>query len=127
MTYDPNLYDLHHGDLHVLYSTTAIDGKPHLRYADAGSEKSFTGEQIQTEELSLGHLVSVVIETVPDLRVVTFSFFVPKLNVTGEAQVTSVGIYTTARTSIGGPALVKGQLATWRTISLSGTARFVKS
>ena len=36
----PDLYTLHGGGLHVSYSTTGIDGKPHFTYQDAQSSMS---------------------------------------------------------------------------------------
>jgi hypothetical protein len=124
-TYLPNLFDLFSKRVHVQYTTTSIDGKARLSYRDKGRDKSFTGDQIRTEDTSIGRLVSVTLEAVPDLEVVTFSFFLPTLNIEREAHVVTEGLYTTARTSIGGPALVKGQIETWRSITLAGMARAV--
>lgn len=124
-TYQPNLFDLFYRRVHVQYTTTSIDGKARLHYRDRSVDKSFSGEQIRTEETSLGRLVSVALEVVPDLHTVTFSFFLPTLHVEREAHIVTQGLYTTARTSIAGPALVQGQVESWRAITLSGMARAV--
>jgi hypothetical protein len=126
-TYLPNQFDLFSKHVHVQYSTTSIDGKARLHYKDRSIDKSFVGDDIRTEDTSIGRLVSVTLSVVPDLKSVTFSFFLPTLNVEREAHVITEGLYTTQRTSIGGPALVKGQLETWRAITLSGIARSVES
>lgn len=121
----PNQFDLFRKDVHVQYATTGIDGRARLSYRDRKREMSFTGEAIRVEETSIGRLISVDIEAVPDLHTITFSFFVPTIKVEREAHVVTEALYTTSRTSIAGPALVKGQVQTWRGITLSGIARAV--
>jgi hypothetical protein len=125
-TYLPNLYDLFSKRVHVQYALSGIDGKPRLHYRDKSQEKTFTGDEIRGEDTSIGRLVTVTLEVVPDLHTISFSFFLPTINLEREAHVVTEGLYTTARTSIGGPRLVKGQLETWRAITLSGMARVVE-
>ncbi|APR87081.1 hypothetical protein A7982_12430 [Minicystis rosea] len=124
--YQPNQFDLFRKDVHVQYATTGIDGLPSLDYRDRKMHKSFRGEAISVEETSIGRLVSVTIGYVPDMQTVTFSFFLPTLNVERETHVVTEAIYTTQRTSIAGPSLVKGQIESWRSITLSGMARQVQ-
>ena len=116
-TYQPNQYDLFSKRVHVTYATTGIDGKPRLTYLDKGSARSFAGDQIRLEETSIGRLVSVTLEVVPDLHTISFSFLLPMLNIEREAHVVTEGVYTTARSSIGGPALVKGEFYQFRAVS----------
>jgi hypothetical protein len=124
-TYLPNLYDLFHKTVHVQYAASGIDGKAHLTYRDLRREKHFSGDEIRVEETAAGRLVTVMLEATPDRDTLSFSFFLPTLNIEREAHVVSVAMYTTSRTSIGGPRLVRGQLESWRTITLSGMARAV--
>ncbi|MFT3769201.1 MAG: hypothetical protein QM820_27495 [Minicystis sp.] len=126
-TYLPNLFDLFRKDVHVQYTVSGIDGQPRLQYRDRKRELSFSGDQIRVEETSIGRLVSVVLVAVPDKQTLTFSFFVPTLNVDREAHIVTEALYTTTRTSIGGPALVRGQVESWRGITLSGIARAVQT
>jgi len=42
-----------------------------------------------------------------------------------KASIKTIGILTTAKTTIGGPNLMKGAIQTYKTVSLSGTAKFV--
>jgi hypothetical protein len=126
-TYLPNQFDLFSKRVHVQYATTSIDGKPRLTYRDRGVDRTFVGDEIRTEDTSVGRLVSVTLSVVPDLHTVTFSFFLPTLNIDREAHVVTEGLYTTQRTSIGGPQLVRGQLESWRSVTLSGIARSVQS
>ncbi len=125
-TYLPNLFDLFSKRVHVQYALSGIDGRPRLTYRDKGKEKGFTGDDITAEDTAMGRLVTVTLEVVPDLHSMTFSFLLPTLNIERESHVVTEGIYTTSRTSIGGPSLVKGQLQSWRAITLSGIARVVQ-
>lgn len=122
----PNLYELHRKSLHVTYSTTSLDGRARLHYVDGRVDKSYVGEEIQVADIGIGRLITVMLEVVPDLRAVTFSMLLPDVHVEREAHIETEGLYTTARTSIGGPALVKGQIQTYRAVALSGTARAVE-
>lgn len=122
----PNLFDLHYRGVHVQYSASGIDGKPRLTYRDTKRERTFAGDEIVVADTAAGRMVTVVLEAVPDLQTLSFSFFVPTISIEREEHVESVGLYTTSRTSIGGPALVKGQVDTWRSITLAGMARAVQ-
>lgn len=126
-TQTPNLFDLDgFGGLHVSYSTTSIAGVPLFNYKYHGKDLSFRGDQIRVENTEIGQLVTVTIETIPDLHVITFSLLIPPINLTDhEARIQTEAIRTTARTSIGGPALVKGQLNTYESVRLHGFARAV--
>lgn len=122
----PNLYELHRKSLHLTYMSTSKDGRARLHYADKKGEKSFTGDEIQVTDSAIGRLLTVTLEAVPDLHVITLSILLPELHIEREAHIETAAIYTTSRTSIGGPALVKGQVQTYRAISLSGSARAVE-
>ena len=83
---------------------------------------------MRTSATEIGTLVTVDVAFVPDLETVTFSLFVPAVNLrngAAEAPVEIIGLLTSARTSIGGPGLVQGQLKTYQTIPLAGTAKVV--
>ena len=54
-----NMFAVAGGGLHVSYSTSGIDGKPHLSYQDPMRALSFTGDQIRRVEGDLGAIVSV--------------------------------------------------------------------
>lgn len=126
MTSQPNLYDLYRKGVHVQYATTGIDGKARLSYRDTKRARSFVGDEITVEDTAAGRLVTVILEAVPDLHTISFSFFLPMINLEREAHVETTAIYATGRTSIGGPALVRGQIGTWSAVTLSGMARAVE-
>ncbi len=121
-----NTYDLQgRSGLQVTYSSTSFTGDPRFRYADGVTDRSFRGDEIRTEDTSLGTLVTVRLNDVPDLEGTDFTLVVPRVNVE-EATTESVrtfGFWTLQRTSIGGPDLVKGQVQSYRAVGLRGTAQ----
>lgn len=85
----------------------------------------FHGDTLQREQTALGLVVSAVVEAVPALQTVILSLIVPNGNCPQDARSISIStfaVFTTARTSIGGPALVSGQLQSYKLVSLEGTA-----
>ena len=84
---------------------------------------------MRTAATEIGTLVTIDVAFVPGSGDgPTFSLFVPDVNLrngTAEAPVETIGLLTSARTSIGGPGLVQGQLKTYQTIPLAGTAKLV--
>lgn len=89
---------------------------------------AFATSDLRIEQTSLGQLVTVDLEAVPDLHTLSFTLALPEVHLDGdEAEVTTFGVWRTAATSIGGPALVKGQLDRYKTVTLKGTARAHRS
>jgi hypothetical protein len=111
------------GGLHVSYSTSGIDGKPHLSYQDPMRALSFTGDQIRRVEGDLGAVVSVTIVTTPDAGSTSFSLLVPHVNVPpfGSVSVSTEGITTHHTFSIA-PALDRGQRDFYHVTPMHGTA-----
>ncbi len=124
--HSPNMFELSGGGMSVIYSTTGIDGKPHLQYHDGHQNRVFAGDAIRRQESDLGTLVSVTLLTSPDAGTTSFSLLVPRVNLSGSetAHVRTEGITTTHRTSLM-PALNHGQLDVYGVTHLSGTARQV--
>lgn len=124
---EPNLYELQGYRIKVTYSTTSIAGKPLLTFQQGRKTLNFSGSDIQTEQTPIGTLVTVTIDTVPDLKTVMLSMLLPGVNLqqSTKANIKAIGIFTTTKTSIGGPKLVKGALQTYKVVALSGTARTV--
>ena len=125
-TVTPNLYQLSGKHLHVTYTTTGIDGHPTLGYQDAHQGKSFRGDEIRAVGCDLGTLVSVTLNMTPDAGSTSFSLFVPHMRIPQgtSAPVHTDGITTVHRTSFA-PQLIQGQLDTYSTMALQGTAQAV--
>ena len=122
----PDLYQVHGGGLHITYSTSGIDGKPHFTYHDAFQTKTFTGTEIRTVSTEIGTLVTVTIRLTVDSGSTSFTLMVPNVNLpaSNTAAIETFGVTTFHRFSIV-PALNLGQTETYTVTQLSGTASFV--
>src|SRR5579884_1438443 len=76
----PNLYQVSGDGIHVTYSTSGFDGKPHFSYQDATRNESFTGDGIRTVQTEIGTLVTVTIRLTIDSGSTSFTLFVPNVN-----------------------------------------------
>jgi hypothetical protein len=121
---EPNLYQLSDKHLHVTYSTTGVDGKPHFSYQDLHQTLNFSGDQIRSVETEIGTLVSVTIRLTVDSGGTTFSVLLPRVNIPGEQSVPirTVGITTLHKFSI---LPVIGQRDFYTVTPLTGSARRV--
>src|SRR3954454_6165192 len=122
---NPNLFELRGGGLHVTFTASAIDGKNHLSYRDADGPKEFSGRQIATTRTPLGALHTVELRQVADLEQVTFTLLLPEFRGGGSDVVRTVGVTTVRHTTIAGPPA--GQVTTYDTVTLTGTARTVQT
>ncbi len=122
----PNLYQLSGSNLHISYSTSGIDGKPHFSYQDTQHNLSLTGDDIRAVECDLGTVVSVTIQRTIDSGSTSFSVLIPRVNLAaGESvRIRTKGIITIHRFSIV-PALNHGQLDLYTVTTLRGTASHV--
>ncbi len=124
----PNIFDLKDAanHVHITYSTSGVDGRAHLGYTDPKLQRSFTGKEIRVLPSEIGALVSVTLDQAPDLHTITLTLLVPAINLQmTRAGISTKAILTTQHTSIGGPALVKGALQTYKVLTLQGTASVV--
>jgi hypothetical protein len=119
-----NMFNLAGGGLHVSYSTSGIDGQPHLSYQDAFRALNFQGNEIRTVECDLGTVVSVTILRTVDAGSTSFSILVPRVNL--PAPFSSVSINTDGITTHHAfsiiPAFNQGQRDFYEVTALQGTA-----
>ena len=122
----PTLYQLGGAGLHVTYTTSGIDGRPHLHYQDSQHNLNFVGDQIRSVPCDLGNLISVTIQLTVDSGSTSFSVLIPRVNLqTGETgHINTDGILTVHRFSIV-PAFNHGQLDQYTVSRMHGTARHV--
>jgi hypothetical protein len=122
----PNSFQLSSDDnVQVTYEETSITGEPLFTYRDGPRELSRRGDEIRRQETSIGTLVTIELEAVPDLQTVELTLLVPIINLRdGDADFETLGIETIAQTSVGGPEMMTGALQSYRTRTLRGTARF---
>jgi hypothetical protein len=112
--------------LHVVYSTSGFDGKPHLQYHDPSQTLDFSGDQITTTPSPIGTLVTVTIRRTVDSGSTTFSLLVPQVNLghSTSASIRTFGVTTVHRFSIV-PFLAQGQTELYTVTELQGTAESV--
>jgi hypothetical protein len=85
----------------------------------------FQGPALQREQGVLGRTLSVVVEVIPDLHTIFLSVIVPEANQSAEGKsvpISTFAVFTTGRSSIGGPALLPGQLQLYKVVPLEGSA-----
>lgn len=120
----PNLYVLSGGGIHVTYSTTGLQGQPHLTYSSAFQSHTFSGNQITTTQTPIGTLVTVTIHMTVDSGSTTFTLLVPVVNLnspTDIVHITTEGVTTHHRFSVI-PAAMHGQIETYTAQQLTGNA-----
>jgi len=125
--YEPaNLFELSDQDIQVTYFASSIGGDPMFSYRDHNFNCQFSGDEIRSEQTEIGQLLTVILERVLDLRTVTFSLFLPRVNVLRGSlgtHIQLIGITTTTHTSITGHVL--GAEKTYSAVTLNGTAQAV--
>jgi len=126
-TQQPNSYVLTGPGTHVSYLATGIGGQPSLTYQDRQLSKTFTGSAVRAVTDEASELVSVSIRMSIDTGYTSFTLFVPRVNlVNGQAaHITTLGIIGVHRLTIDAPAT--GQLDTYHTVTLTGTASLVET
>ncbi|MDD5034484.1 MAG: hypothetical protein PHE55_06965 [Methylococcaceae bacterium] len=123
----PNQFELQGGNVHVTYSTTGFDGKPHFSYQDSKQTLNFSGDQIRTVGTEVGTLVSVTTLMTIDSGSTTFTVLIPRINLdaTLQAPIRTEGISTRHKFSVI-PGLFKAdQIDTYNFTILKGTASLV--
>jgi hypothetical protein len=124
----PNLYKLTGPEILVTYATSGIDGKPHFQFKDRARELSFSGDQIRVAKCDLGTVVSVTVHATIDAGTETFSLLLPGVNIeagsTTPVPVATEGILAVHHLGVAA-AQTKGQLDTYTTVKLAGTAAHV--
>lgn len=130
----PNLYSLGADGVDIAYSTSSVDGMPTFAFTSAleGIDARASGDEIGIEPLfaggwPFGSMVSIYVDAAPDAWARSITLVLPEINLDAgrEAPFTTFAILTRHLTTIGGPALVSGQLQEYELISLHGTAAMV--
>ena len=125
---EATLFELKGGGVTISWTPAGFTGKPQLTFDDGETQQTFGPDAVVvTRKSPLGRLVTAELSTVPDQGTTALVLVVPEVNLGDktEQRVRTLAVLTTQRTSIGGPALVTGQVQTYKTIRLSGTARQV--
>jgi hypothetical protein len=127
-TQQANMFELSGGDTSVSHQSSSIAGTPQLAYTGPdGETRSFSGDDIASAQAALGSELTVTLESVPDLRTITFTLVLPQVSVSGYEQgvaIGAVGIVTARHTTIAGPG--PGPEETYDVTVLEGTAMTVQ-
>lgn len=122
----PNQFIVHGHNIQVAYTANGFEGKPTFHYQDASQTLSFNGDQVNVLDSPIGKLVTVTIRASPDSGSTAFTLVVPNVNLIAggekQAHIDTFGITTLRRFSIV-PALNVGQLDSYSTVRLRGTAQ----
>ena len=124
----PNLFNLKSETVTVSYSTTSIAGVPQFSYRDATREVTKSGDAIRRELTEVGTLVTIDLEIIPDLQTVSFSLVLPAINLGPNNQpvtLHTISVRTTNHTTLAGPGPIIGQVQTYESLELHGTAQYV--
>ncbi len=125
---EPNLFELQGYDAQIVYSTSSIKGIPQLSYFTRDQERTFSGEDIQSEETGFGRSVTVLLQNgAADEPIESLTLLLPIVQLS--SQVRELPIQTLAilsRRAVFVNPNAPLQLQTYDTLSLSGTAKLVQ-
>jgi hypothetical protein len=125
-TLKANLFELGCDGTSITYSTSSIAGKPLLHYNGPEGDLSFSGDDIDRATTALGSEVTVTVEHVPDLHIITCTLLLPsfRLPEDGEASFETLAIKTTKHQSLIGPPEGAGE--SYESVALHGVAKSVE-
>jgi hypothetical protein len=97
-----------------------------LAYQDAHQSRSFRGDEIRIVDTDLGKLISVTLRMTVDMGSTSYCLVIPRMQILEgtTAAMQTHGVTTLHRFSIV-PQLNLGQLDTYTSMPLHGTAQFV--
>jgi len=126
----PNLFTFtgRSDDLQIVFSETSLTGQPQFTYHDDTRDVAVQGDAITVEPGPLGRLVTITLESVPDLHTLTVTLVLPDFGGISRpiTPFRTFAVLTTNRTTIGGPALVPGPIQLYRVVRGDGTAQQVQ-
>ena len=125
-TQEANLFEFSCDGTSITYAATSISGKPLLHYNGPEGELNFSGEEIDRATTALGTEVTVTVEHVPDLHIITCTLLLPsfRLSEDGEASFETLAIKTTKHQSLIGPPEGAGE--SYESVELHGVAKSVQ-
>ena len=126
----PNLFTFtgRRDGVQIVFSETGITGQAGFTYHDETRDVSAAGPEIAVETGPLGRLITITLESVPDLHTITATLVLPDLGGLSRPTTTfrTFVVLTTNRTSIGGPTLVTGPIQLYTVVRGDGTAQGVQ-
>lgn len=124
----PNLFELRGYNTQITYSTTSISGVPQLSYSSQEQERTFSSEEIQSEQTAFGQSITVFLTTgAADEPIESITLLLPAIQLNSkvkELQIQTLLLLSIRAAFVNPDAPL--QLQNYDTISLSGTAKFVE-
>ncbi|MDH4275886.1 MAG: hypothetical protein OEW08_12695 [Gammaproteobacteria bacterium] len=119
----PNRYELSGDHTYLRFELPPLVKDAQLVVQRKKDHYAFSGDQIRAQETEIGTLVTVTLNTIPDLRTDTLSFLLPRINMnTDTVWFRSELVWTQHNTTIAGPDLVQGPVQVYRADRLFGRA-----
>jgi len=130
-TQDANTFELSGRELQITFATLRrASGGPRLDVTHGPNRRQVTFErdEIHSAQSEVGLQLTVALERIPDADTLALTVTLPTIHLAGEREVAfrTFAVLTTIRGSIGGPALIKGALQSYRVVQLRGRARHVE-
>jgi hypothetical protein len=127
----PNIYEVSGENTQITYSTTSADGSPQLSYTGPKGEKaeySFSGDEIETLESALGTEVTVTLDDIADLHVITLTLLLPEMWVAPGAgqKFKTIAIYATKEEPITARIGFPAAREIYGTVELEGEGKLVE-
>lgn len=127
--FEPNRFELHGRDIQINYLPASFLGRAQLEYTTQNVVRQFGGREIRALVTDIGILVTVLVETNFNVgKEVRLSLLLPMVNLLS-SQKTRIETQATLTTHLtchpGNPFLPEGQLQSYETLSLRGTASYV--
>ena len=119
----PNVYQLAGDEIQITYTVSNSNGQPQLDYQDAQGSRTFTGNQVRSEQSPLGTLVTVFLVQTVDTGSTTLTLAVPGVNLgtTTEQPIETFAVVTSNLFSILEMHTPR-QTQVYQVCSLQGTA-----
>jgi hypothetical protein len=126
---EPNQYELSGDDTSITYSMSGVDGKPTLTYSGARGEHNFAGDEIRTLDSDLGTEVSVTLEDIADLHLITLTLLIPEMWIAPRAgeEVRTIAILTTKEEPLTEKIGMPAAREQYAVVRLDGEGRLVES
>jgi hypothetical protein len=125
---EANFFELALGSSEITFTAHNKAGEPLVSYNDGITPRNFKGDEIRLEPTEIGTLVTVTLETTPDLETNLLTLVLPQVQVSGSPENVSVPVvFTRIAMSIAGPPLTPGPVQTYGVKIYSGTASFIVS
>jgi hypothetical protein len=129
----PNLFNLEGDGATLSFETTSTAGPSEFSYKDSEYNVRRSGTDIRRLETEIGTLVTIDLAQIPHLPAIKVTLVLPTVKLPPNlplpdqsSGLKTIAILTTSRTTIGEPPLIGGgQIETYRTLYLQGTARRV--